>query len=160
MNGLKASFILPFYGLLLLWSNKTESTNPSPSCSPNHCSTSGEVTATPVVSTVSTAHGGIMMIQKCNSSMEDYCFYNGECMYLLEYKEYHCKCDPGYTGNRCAHTSMVIQPLTLESLILLTVVCVALTVLGIAGAAYFLYKWYKKNAGPPAQKEYQEVQMA
>ncbi|KAG5841376.1 proepiregulin-like [Anguilla rostrata] len=150
MQGLTASFLLLFYGLSLLLGNKAEST--SPSCSSN-CSTSGAVTATPTVSTVQR-----VMILKCNSSMEDYCFH-GECMFLVDLNEHHCKCAQGYAGHRCAHLSLVIQPVSQERLIL-TVVCAALTILGFAGAAYFLYRWFKKNAGSPQQKEYQEVQMA
>ncbi|XP_061117257.1 proepiregulin-like [Conger conger] len=153
MKGLTATFLLPFYGLLLLWGNKAESTNPSPSCGPN-CSTSG-VTAVPVGSTTRKGH---VMIQKCNSSMEDYCFH-GECMFLVDLNEHNCKCERGYSGHRCALLSPVILPLSEESLIL-TVVCVSLTIIGITGGAYFLYRWHKKNTGPPRQKEYQEVQMA
>ncbi|KAJ8413899.1 hypothetical protein AAFF_G00064970 [Aldrovandia affinis] len=109
------------------------------------------------VALVTTPQVERVMIQKCNSSMDGYCFH-GECMFLLDLDEHHCRCQQGYSGNRCAHLALVIQPLTQESLIL-TVVCVALAVLGITGAAYLFYKWCKRSRGPPGEKQYQEVQM-
>ncbi|KAI1900093.1 hypothetical protein AGOR_G00046480 [Albula goreensis] len=154
MAGLKPYFFLAICGVPLLWSGGAESTNPDPTCGSDRCSTSGAVSAVPMVTTPRVER---VMIQKCNSSMEDYCFH-GECMYLLDLNEHHCKCERGYAGHRCAHLALVIQPLSQESVIL-TVVCVSLTALGIAGAAYFTYRWYKRNSSPPVQKEYQEVQM-
>ncbi|KAG7481099.1 hypothetical protein MATL_G00063290 [Megalops atlanticus] len=139
MKGFRSSCLLSLYGLLLLWPH-AHSTSPSP--------TSGSV---------DTPHVERVMIQKCNSSMEEYCFH-GECMFLLDLKEHHCRCDKGYAGHRCAHLELVFQPLSQEYIVL-TVVCVVFVVLGITGTAYFFYKWYKRNRCPPAEK-YQEVQMA
>ncbi|KAJ8285440.1 hypothetical protein GJAV_G00026810 [Gymnothorax javanicus] len=150
MKGLTVSYLLTFYGFLLLWVSKTESTNPSPSTS-----TSGDVTAAPVASTSRVSRP---MVEKCNSSMEAQCIH-GECMFRVDLKEHYCKCSPGHHGPRCAFISPVTRPMSQE-MVMVTVVCVALTVVGFVGMAYFLYSWYKKKAAPTGQKEYQEVQMA
>ncbi|XP_023658756.1 proepiregulin [Paramormyrops kingsleyae] len=148
MGDIKASLFLALYGLLLLGCY-ADTTNPPPTCGPGQCSKSQE---TPLVQRV--------MFQKCNSSL-GYCIH-GECIQLVDIPDPHCKCQLGYVGPRCELLDLdkIIQPTISEEHIILTVVCVGLLLIGIAGLLYFSIKWSQKNRRPPPEKMYQEVQMA
>ncbi|KAM4616864.1 proepiregulin-like [Polymixia lowei] len=100
-------------------------------------------------------------MQSCDSNFDTYCLNNGQCMLLVDMNEYHCRCDVGYSGPRCAHLELSCQPGKEEPLIL-TIVCVALLIIGLAGLLYFFYKWYKRNRCPRHQKRhgYKGVQTA
>ncbi|KAM3867628.1 epigen [Diretmus argenteus] len=102
-----------------------------------------------------------VMTERCDSTLDNYCFNNGQCMLLLDINENHCKCEKGYYGPRCAHLELVFQPIGEEQLVL-TIVCVTLLIIGLAGALYFCCNWYKKKRFPRQQKRqgYKGVQSA
>ncbi|KAG7221379.1 hypothetical protein INR49_017255 [Caranx melampygus] len=60
-------------------------------------------------------------------------------------------CERGFYGPRCAKVEFVIRQLG-EEQIILTVFCVSLLIIGLAGALYFCCKWYKKNSFLPHQR--------
>ncbi|RXM99465.1 Epigen [Acipenser ruthenus] len=51
------------------------------------------------------------------------------------------RCDTGFTGERCAHSELVFQPMS-KGYILLTVMCTVLFLTALAITFYFFYKWY------------------
>ncbi|XP_029916268.1 proepiregulin-like [Myripristis murdjan] len=104
---------------------------------------------------------GRLMTQRCDAALDNFCLNNGQCMLLVDTNEHHCKCESGYYGPRCAHMQLVFQPMGEEQLIL-TIVCVSLLIIGLAGALYFCCKWYKRNRFPRQQKRtgYRGVQSA
>uniref|UniRef100_A0A3Q3GBN0 EGF-like domain-containing protein n=1 Tax=Labrus bergylta TaxID=56723 RepID=A0A3Q3GBN0_9LABR len=77
--------------------------------------------------------------QKCESTFDKYCLNNGLCMLLVDINEHHCKCEDGFYGPRCGNLELVFQPMA-EEQILLTVFCVILLMIGLAGALYFCCK--------------------
>lgn len=99
--------------------------------------------------------------QNCDSSFDNYCLNNGQCMLLVDINEHHCKCESGFYGPRCSNPELVVQPMG-EEQIILTIFCVGLLIIGLAGALYFCYKWYKKNKFPrqPKRQGYKGVQKA
>uniref|UniRef100_A0A8C7WYP5 EGF-like domain-containing protein n=1 Tax=Oryzias sinensis TaxID=183150 RepID=A0A8C7WYP5_9TELE len=96
----------------------------------------------------------------CDSTFDQFCMNNGKCMLLVDLNEHHCQCDIGFNGPRCDMPEMV-QGKMAEGEIILIVFCVGLLVIGLAGAAYFFFKWYKKNKFPRQQKRqgYRGVQL-
>ncbi|XP_056136420.1 uncharacterized protein LOC130112920 [Lampris incognitus] len=104
---------------------------------------------------------GRLTTQSCEPSQESYCLNNGQCMLLVDLNQHHCKCERGYYGPRCAHLELVFQPMGEEQL-LLTVVFVALLMIGLAGALYFFCRWYKRIRCPHQQTRhgYHGVQSA
>ncbi|XP_062238051.1 proepiregulin-like [Platichthys flesus] len=84
--------------------------------------------------------------QSCDSTYDHYCLNKGQCMFLVDINEHHCNCEKGFHGFRCASPELVIQPMGKEQLIV-TVFCVSLLIIGLTGALYFCFKWYKKNRG-------------
>uniref|UniRef100_A0A3Q3N8T1 EGF-like domain-containing protein n=1 Tax=Labrus bergylta TaxID=56723 RepID=A0A3Q3N8T1_9LABR len=70
---------------------------------------------------------------KCESTFDKYCLNNGLCMLLVDINEHHCKCEDGFYGPRCGNLELVFQPMA-EEQILLTVFCVILLMIGLAGA--------------------------
>ncbi|XP_074527171.1 proepiregulin-like [Halichoeres trimaculatus] len=99
--------------------------------------------------------------QACDSTFDSYCLNNGKCMLLVDINEHHCKCDNGFYGPRCGNVELVVQPMG-EEQIVLTVFCVSLLLIGLAGTMYFCCKWYKKNKfpRPPKRQGYKGVQTA
>ncbi|CAJ1069240.1 proepiregulin-like [Xyrichtys novacula] len=99
--------------------------------------------------------------QNCDSTFDTYCLNNGKCMLLVDINEHHCKCDNGFYGPRCGKLELVVQPMG-EEQIVLTVFCVSLLMIGLAGALYFCCKWYKKNkfSRPQKRQGYKGVQSA
>ncbi|KAK0135413.1 Proepiregulin [Merluccius polli] len=91
-------------------------------------------------------------MESCGSAaQQNYCFNRGQCMLLVDFNEYHCKCEEGYYGPRCAHLDLVFQPMGEEQLALV-VVCVVLLIIGLSGVFYFFFKWYKRNRSTRSQK--------
>nr|XP_020449470.1 proepiregulin-like isoform X1 [Monopterus albus] len=90
--------------------------------------------------------------QSCNSTFDNYCLNNGQCMLLVDINEHHCKCEGGFYGSRCDKMELVTQPMA-EGQIVATVFCVTLLIIGLAGALYLCYKWYKKNRFLRQQKQ-------
>uniref|UniRef100_A0AAQ5Z788 EGF-like domain-containing protein n=1 Tax=Amphiprion ocellaris TaxID=80972 RepID=A0AAQ5Z788_AMPOC len=96
------------------------------------------------------------MTKSCDSTFDDYCLNNGQCMLLVDINEHHCKCVGGYSGPRCGTVRLndfVFQPLA-EEQVVVVVFCVSLLIIGLAGALYFCCKWYKKNRFPRQQKRH------
>lgn len=89
--------------------------------------------------------------QNCDTSFDNYCLNHGQCMFLVDVNENHCRCELGFHGNRCEQPQLVFQPMGEEQLAV-TVVCVTLLIIGLAGILYFCCKWYKKSRFPRQQK--------
>ncbi|RVE67975.1 hypothetical protein OJAV_G00087050, partial [Oryzias javanicus] len=87
----------------------------------------------------------------CDSGFDEFCMNNGKCMLLVDLNERHCRCDIGFYGPRCSIPEMVHQKMAEEEIVLI-VFCVGLLLIGLAGASYFFFKWYKKNKFPRQQK--------
>ncbi|XP_020651669.2 proepiregulin [Pogona vitticeps] len=99
-----------------------------------------------------------VQIIDCKSEMKNYCL-NGQCIYVVELDQHSCRCDAGYVGVRCGHSTfeLVQKPLSDEYLAL-TILSVLLFLVAISLAIYFLYKWYQnKKRRLTASKEYKEV---
>ncbi|XP_024131464.1 proepiregulin [Oryzias melastigma] len=96
----------------------------------------------------------------CDSGFDEFCMNNGKCMFLVDLNERHCQCDIGFSGPRCINPDMVRQKMAGEEIVLI-VFCVGLLLIGLAGALYFFFKWYKKNKFPRQQKRqgYRGVQL-
>ncbi|XP_056275290.1 proepiregulin-like isoform X2 [Pseudoliparis swirei] len=99
--------------------------------------------------------------QNCDSTFDTYCLNHGQCLLLVDINEHHCKCERGFFGPRCSNPELVVQPMGEEQLIV-TIFCVALLIIGLAGTLYFCCKWYKKNKFPHQQTRqgYKGVQTA
>ncbi|XP_030048347.1 proepiregulin [Microcaecilia unicolor] len=94
---------------------------------------------------------------KCRPEMQSYCFH-GECKYLEEADIHYCQCDKGYTGARCVHSDLVIQPMSREHVVLIVVLVVSfLILLIIVCLSYFAYKRYNAKRCKQPRKEYKEV---
>ncbi|XP_026177660.1 proepiregulin [Mastacembelus armatus] len=138
MRNSKASATLSLVGVMLLWPyvlTKSVST----------------ILQTPGAASLSTGQGEERTHvvkrserQICNSSFDNYCFNNGQCMLLVDLNEHHCKCEKGFYGPRCGKIEFVHQPMREEHIIVI-VFCVSLLIIGLAGVLYFFYKWYKKT---------------
>ncbi|XP_051279235.1 proepiregulin [Dicentrarchus labrax] len=139
MGNSKASALLSLIGVMLLWPYVlTRSVTSSASLSAGQ----GE----------ERHHVVKRSIHKCESTFDNFCLNNGQCMLLVDINEPHCKCERGFYGPRCSNVDLVIQPMA-EEQIILTVFCVSLLIIGLAGALYFCCKWYKKNKFPRQQKQ-------
>uniref|UniRef100_A0A8C6V108 EGF-like domain-containing protein n=1 Tax=Neogobius melanostomus TaxID=47308 RepID=A0A8C6V108_9GOBI len=81
--------------------------------------------------------------QKKNScfSFDNYCFNNGQCMFLVDLNENTCKCELGFRGSRCEQLLLVSKPMG-ETQKAFIIVCVILLIIGLTGALYFFCKWY------------------
>ncbi|XP_037337210.1 proepiregulin-like [Pungitius pungitius] len=96
--------------------------------------------------------------QMCDSTLDSYCMNSGQCMLLVDINEYHCKCERGFYGSRCSQMELVAQPMG-EKQIIVTIFCVVLMIVGLAGLLYFCCKWYGKNKFQK-QQGYKGVQIA
>ncbi|XP_060894505.1 proepiregulin-like [Labrus mixtus] len=146
MGNSKPSTLLSLIGVMLLW----------PYVLTKSVSSSSSLTA---VQGEERPHVVKRSTQKCESTFDKYCLNNGLCMLLVDINEHHCKCEDGFYGPRCGNLELVFQPMA-EEQILLTVFCVILLMIGLAGALYFCCKWYKKNrfSRPPKRQGYKGVQ--
>uniref|UniRef100_A0A8C5H161 EGF-like domain-containing protein n=1 Tax=Gouania willdenowi TaxID=441366 RepID=A0A8C5H161_GOUWI len=99
--------------------------------------------------------------QPCSDSFDKYCLNKGQCMFLVEVNEHHCKCERGHYGPRCETLELVVQPMGEEQTIAI-IFCVCLLIVGVAGALYFCCKWCKKKKFPVQSKRhgYKGVQTA
>uniref|UniRef100_A0A3P8WSR4 Epiregulin n=1 Tax=Cynoglossus semilaevis TaxID=244447 RepID=A0A3P8WSR4_CYNSE len=68
----------------------------------------------------------------CDSTFDNYCLNQGQCMLLVDMNVHHCKCERGFYGPRCAKAELVFQPMAEEQMIV-TVFCVCLLLIGLAG---------------------------
>ncbi|KAM3611463.1 uncharacterized protein V6R79_018912 [Siganus canaliculatus] len=143
----KPSALFPLLGVMLLWPDVLTR---SISSSVSMTMSAGQGEERPHVAKRST--------QMCDSSFDQYCLNNGQCMLLVDVNEHHCKCERGFYGPRCSNLELVFQPLG-EEQILVTVFCVSLLIIGLSGALYFCCRWYKKNRLPRLRQGYKGVQM-
>ncbi|XP_072291301.1 pro-epidermal growth factor [Eucyclogobius newberryi] len=58
-------------------------------------------TVPPEISDMTPGHHNGNVVEKCPSSHESYCLYQGVCFYFPEMKSYACNCVSGYMGERC-----------------------------------------------------------
>ncbi|XP_035496952.2 proepiregulin-like [Scophthalmus maximus] len=129
MGNSKASALLSLIGslLMLLWPYAlTKSVSASTSLS------GGQGEERPHVVKRST--------RSCDSTFDDFCLNKGQCMFLVDIDEHHCRCDVGFYGPRCANLELVTQPMG-DGQMIVTVFCVSLLIVGLAGALYFFCKW-------------------
>ncbi|XP_041081697.1 proepiregulin-like [Polyodon spathula] len=143
---------LSLIGLHLLQS--VCSTTPFPSCGPGQLECTTAVTAT----SIETPRVERVQTEKCAAELDAFCFH-GECMFLVDLNVHSCRCDAGFTGERCAHSELVFQPMS-KGYILLAVMCTVLFLTALAITFYFFYKWFKKNKCTSTEKKYQEIQLA
>ncbi|XP_023144414.1 proepiregulin [Amphiprion ocellaris] len=144
----KPSTILSLIGVMLIWPSVLTQ-NVSPKLQADSSSLSAGQTE-------ERHHVVKRMTKSCDSTFDDYCLNNGQCMLLVDINEHHCKCVGGYSGPRCGTVRLndfVFQPLA-EEQVVVVVFCVSLLIIGLAGALYFCCKWYKKNRFPRQQKRH------
>ncbi|XP_069379152.1 proepiregulin-like [Paralichthys olivaceus] len=67
--------------------------------------------------------------KSCDSTYDNYCLNKGQCKFLVDINEHHCKCEKGHYGLRCASLEFLIQPAG-EGQITVTVFCVSLLITG------------------------------
>ncbi|XP_028271180.1 proepiregulin-like [Parambassis ranga] len=142
MGNSKASALLSLIGVTLIWPyvlTKSVSLRLQDSAS----LTAGLGAERPHVAKRST--------QSCDSTFDNYCLNNGQCMLLVDISEHHCKCKQGFYGPRCGTPELVVQPMS-EEQIIVAIFFVSLLIIGLAGALYFFCKWYKRNRFARHQK--------
>uniref|UniRef100_A0A3B4VL15 Epiregulin n=2 Tax=Seriola dumerili TaxID=41447 RepID=A0A3B4VL15_SERDU len=153
MGNSKASALLSLIGVMLLWPYVlTKSVSSRLQTADSASLPAGQGEERPHVVKRST--------QSCDSKFDTYCLNNGQCMLLVDMNEHHCKCERGFYGPRCAHPELVVQRMGDEQIIV-TIFCVSLLIIGLAGVLYFCCKWYKKNRFRRHQKQqgYRGVQI-
>ncbi|XP_037632602.1 proepiregulin-like [Sebastes umbrosus] len=158
MGTSKASALLSLIGVLLLWpyvltKSVSSRLQTADSSSLSVSAVSGHGGERPHVEKRST--------QNCESTHDNYCLNSGQCMLLVDMNEHHCKCEKGFYGPRCSNMEFVVKPMG-EEQIIVTIFCVTLLIIGLAGVLYFCCKWYKKNKYPhqPKRQGYKGVQTA
>ncbi|KAG8003818.1 Pro-epidermal growth factor, partial [Nibea albiflora] len=55
---------------------------------------------------VTTQHHNTNSIERCPSTHESYCLYQGVCFYFPEMESYACNCAAGYMGERCQFSDL------------------------------------------------------
>ncbi|KAK7922219.1 hypothetical protein WMY93_009121 [Mugilogobius chulae] len=70
------------------------------------CSETAAATLPPVVSNMIPGQHNNNVAEKCPSSHESYCLYQGVCFYFPQMKSYACNCVPGYMGERCQFSDL------------------------------------------------------
>ncbi|XP_042343439.1 proepiregulin-like [Plectropomus leopardus] len=152
MRTSKPSALLSLLGVMLLWPYVfTKSVSPRLQTTDSSSLPAGQGEEHPHVVRRST--------QNCDSSFDSYCMNNGHCMLLVDMYVCVCVCDRGFYGPRCNNPELVFQPMG-EGQIIVTIFCVTLLIVGLAGALYFCCKWYKKNPRQQTQQGYKGVQTA
>lgn len=63
-------------------------------------------TVPPLISNTTPGHHNVNMVEKCPSSHDSYCLYEGVCFYFPEMKSYACNCVSGYMGERCQFSDL------------------------------------------------------
>ncbi|KAM9858809.1 proepiregulin-like [Aulostomus maculatus] len=139
MWNIKPSALLSLIGVLLLWPfgfTKSASSKLQPADG-----------ASPAGQGEERHHVGKRSTQNCDSTFDNYCMNNGQCMLLVDINEHHCKCQKGFYGTRCSSPELVVKQMG-EKQIIVIIFCVGLLIVGLAGALYLCCKWYKKNRFP------------
>lgn len=95
-------------------------------------------------------------ITECKAEMQDYCFH-GDCIYIVDLNQHHCRCDVGFSGVRCVHSELLTQHLSKEYLALI-IILVLFFLIAILVATYYFYKWYQNKKERQANNQkYKEV---
>lgn len=92
-------------------------------------------------------------VRNCDASFDNYCFNNGQCMFVVDLNANSCQCELGFHGSRCEQPQLVSKPMS-EDQVALIIVCVTLLFIGLVGALYFFCKWYKRDKLPQQQKRW------
>ncbi|XP_076010170.1 proepiregulin-like isoform X1 [Genypterus blacodes] len=154
MGKKRPAALLPIIGFMLFWPHVlTKSASSKPQTAADFSPSAVQEEERPRVEK--------LMTQNCDGTMENFCFNNGQCMFLVDLNEHSCMCESGFSGHRCSHMVLVYKPLG-EEQIIATVFCVVLLIIGLAGALYFCCKWYKKKRirRQQTQQGYRGVQTA
>ncbi|XP_032489429.1 proepiregulin [Phocoena sinus] len=128
------------------------STTVIPSCIPGE----SEDNCTALVQTEDNPRVAQVSISKCSSDMNGYCFH-GQCIYLVDMSENHCRCEVGYTGVRCEHFFLTVQKPLSKEYVALTVILVILFLVVVAGSVYYFCRWYRYRKSKEPKKEYERV---
>ncbi|XP_067413097.1 proepiregulin [Emydura macquarii macquarii] len=122
-----------------------------PLCEPNEI----ENCTTALIQTENNPRVAQVRMTRCKPEMQDYCFH-GQCMYLVDLDEHHCRCEAGFSGVRCVHSDFLTQHLSKEYLAL--TILIPFFLIAILIAAFYLYKWYQnKKKRQVNNREYMEV---
>ncbi|XP_037006104.1 proepiregulin [Artibeus jamaicensis] len=128
------------------------STTVVPSCAPgesgDNCTASDQTRNIPRVAQV--------LKIKCSSDLNGYCLH-GECIYLVDMSEKHCRCYSGYTGSRCEHFFLTVQQPLSEEYVALTVILTTFFLLLLTGSIYYFWKWCRNRKSEKLRKEYERV---
>uniref|UniRef100_A0A2I4BHH5 Proepiregulin n=1 Tax=Austrofundulus limnaeus TaxID=52670 RepID=A0A2I4BHH5_AUSLI len=137
METSKTSALLSLIGIMLIWPHVlAKSITPSPPTTENSTLSPGPGEERPPVVA--------RYIEGCGNKFENYCLNNGKCMLLVDLNEHHCKCEVGFHGARCDSPEFGTG-LQDEGQIVIIIFFVVLLMIGLTGALYFCFKWYKKN---------------
>uniref|UniRef100_A0A8C6C2E7 Epiregulin n=2 Tax=Monodon monoceros TaxID=40151 RepID=A0A8C6C2E7_MONMO len=128
------------------------STTVIPSCIPGE----SEDNCTALVQTEDNPRVAQVSISKCSPDMNGYCFH-GQCIYLVDMSENHCRCEVGYTGVRCEHFFLTVQKPLSKEYVALTVILVILFLVVVAGSVYYFCRWYRYRKSKEPKKEYERV---
>ncbi|XP_068398922.1 proepiregulin [Eschrichtius robustus] len=128
------------------------STTVIPSCIPGE----SEDNCTALVQTEDNPRVAQVSISQCSSDMSGYCFH-GQCIYLVDMSENHCRCEVGYTGVRCEHFILTVQKPLSKEYVALTVILVILLFIIVAGSVYYFCRWYRNRKSKEPKKEYERV---
>ncbi|XP_055015591.1 pro-epidermal growth factor [Boleophthalmus pectinirostris] len=73
-----------------------------------HAGFEGDAVATvpPVVTNMTPGHRNNTVVEKCPSTHESYCLYQGVCFYFPDMDSYACNCVSGYMGERCQFSDL------------------------------------------------------
>uniref|UniRef100_A0A8C6V290 EGF-like domain-containing protein n=1 Tax=Neogobius melanostomus TaxID=47308 RepID=A0A8C6V290_9GOBI len=71
---------------------------------------------------------------KDRDSFDNYCFNNGQCMFLVDLNENTCKCELGFRGSRCEQLLLVSKPMG-ETQKAFIIVCVILLIIAVLGGS-------------------------
>ncbi|KAF6129909.1 epiregulin [Phyllostomus discolor] len=127
------------------------STTVVPSCAPGEsgddCAAPAQVRNVPRVAQVSR--------MKCSPDMNGYCLH-GECVYLVDMRQEHCRCDSGYAGTRCEHFFLTVQQPLSKEYVALTVILIIVFLLLVAGSIY-IWRWCRNRKSEKSRKEYERV---
>ncbi|KAM4745219.1 pro-epidermal growth factor-like isoform 2-T2 [Anableps anableps] len=153
MQTRRPSALLSFIGVVLIWPYVlTKSISPRLQTTGSSSLTAGQEEEHPHMTKRSTT--------SCESKFDNYCMNNGKCILLVDFKEHHCVCERGFNGPRCGIPELVSRPMG-EEQVVVVLFCVTLLMIGLGGALYLFYKWYKRNKFPrqPKRQGYKGVQM-
>ncbi|XP_007519903.1 proepiregulin [Erinaceus europaeus] len=123
-----------------------------PLCAPGEF----EENCTGLVQTEDSPRVAQVYVTECSSDMDGYCFH-GQCIYVVNVSENHCRCDLGYTGRRCEHFILTVQKPLSKEYVALTVILILLFLVIIAGSTHYFCRWYRHRKSKESKNEYEKV---